>query len=58
MLVVAVGEHSEWGKTLALMVDAGEEQTPLQRKLEDVAATIGRIGGGVAVACFIVLFVK
>ena len=30
LLVVAVGESSEWGKTMALMQDAGDDTTPLQ----------------------------
>ena len=30
LLVVAVGESSEWGKTMALMQDAGDDATPLQ----------------------------
>eukprot|EP00798_Chlamydomonas_sp_ICE-L_P007258 gene7258-370_t len=58
MLVLAVGENSEWGKTMSLMVEAGDEQTPLQKKLEDVASTVGKIGGAVAVACFVVMLVK
>jgi hypothetical protein len=30
----------------------------LQSKLEDVAAAIGKIGFGVAIACFIALIIK
>lgn len=58
MLVVAVGEQSEWGKTMALVGEAGSEDTPLQEKLADMAAAIGKIGFGVAVACFIALLIK
>lgn len=58
MLVTAVGSNSEWGKTLELVGEAGDENTPLQEKLEDVAAAIGKIGFGVAVACFVALIIK
>lgn len=58
ILVIAVGPNSEWGKTMELVGDAGDENTPLQDKLEDVAAAIGKIGFGVAVACFIALLIK
>eukprot|EP00879_Flechtneria_rotunda_P014529 GHRR01015184.1.p1 GENE.GHRR01015184.1~~GHRR01015184.1.p1 ORF type:complete len:334 (+),score=87.06 GHRR01015184.1:1208-2209(+) len=58
LLVVAVGQQSEWGKTMALVGGAGSEDTPLQEKLADLAAAIGKIGFGVAVACFIALLIK
>lgn len=58
MIVVAVGERSEWGKTMALVGSAGSEDTPLQEKLADLAAAIGKVGFGVAVACFVALLVK
>ena len=57
-LVVAVGLNSEWGKTMTLMETAGEDQTPLQEKLEVVAAAIGKIGFGVAIACFIAMLIQ
>jgi Ca2+-transporting ATPase len=50
--------QSEWGKTMALVGGAGGEDTPLQEKLADLAAAIGKIGFGVAAACFIALFIK
>jgi hypothetical protein len=46
VLVVAVGLQSEWGKTMALVGGAGSEDTPLQEKLADMAAAIGKVGGG------------
>lgn len=58
LLVVATGTQSEWGKTMALVGGAGSEETPLQEKLADLAAAIGKIGFGVAVACFIALLIK
>jgi magnesium-transporting ATPase (P-type) len=45
VLVVAVGTQSEWGKTMALVGEAGSEDTPLQEKLADVAAAIGKVRG-------------
>jgi magnesium-transporting ATPase (P-type) len=58
LLVTAVGESSEWGKTIALVTSSGDEQTPLQEKLGHVAATVGKIGGSVAATCFIALLIK
>jgi len=58
LLVVAVGENSEWGKTMALMEDAGDDETPLQESLEIIATAVGKVGAGVAVACFIALLIK
>jgi hypothetical protein len=58
LLVVAVGEQSQWGKTMALVSGAGGEDTPLQEKLADMASAIGKVGLGVAVACFIALLIK
>ncbi|GAX78129.1 hypothetical protein CEUSTIGMA_g5571.t1 [Chlamydomonas eustigma] len=57
-LIVAVGENSEWGKTMALMEEAGEDETPLQAKLEVVAGAIGKVGFGVAIVCFIALMIE
>ena len=54
VIVTAVGEKSEWGMTMS-MVMGEAEYTPLQEKLEVVATQIGKLGGGVAVVCFVVL---
>ena len=54
ILVTAVGENSEWGKTLALIVgEVGD--TPLQEKLTMLAGNIGKVGFFVAVLCFLAL---
>eukprot|EP00775_Hariotina_reticulata_P009045 gene9045-9216_t len=58
MLVVAVGDNSEWGKTISLVTSSGDEQTPLQEKLAHVAATVGKIGASVAATCFVALLIK
>lgn len=58
ILVTAVGENSEWGKTMALVGEAGSDMTPLQEKLEGVAAAVGKVGFFVAISCFIALLVK
>ena len=58
MMIVAVGEASEWGKTMALVTTAGSEETPLQEKLGHVASTVGKIGGSVAATCFVALLIK
>ncbi|EFN57544.1 hypothetical protein CHLNCDRAFT_6358, partial [Chlorella variabilis] len=57
MLVLAVGEQSEWGRTMALVVgEVGE--TPLQEKLGWLATAIGKLGFIVAVICFFVLLIR
>ncbi|PNH12838.1 Calcium-transporting ATPase PAT1 [Tetrabaena socialis] len=58
MLVVAVGVNSEWGKTMALVAEAGDDQTPLQEQLTDVAAKVSKLGVLAAVICFLALLVK
>ena len=55
---MAVGENSEWGKTMALVGEAGDDETPLQVKLTWVASTVGKIGFGVAICCFAALLIK
>lgn len=58
VLVLAVGERSEWGKTMSLITSAEEEQTPLQAKLDSLATAIGWFGMAVAASCFIALLIK
>eukprot|EP00210_Caulerpa_lentillifera_P003791 g3621.t2 len=57
ILIIAVGEHSEWGQTLALVTGETDE-TPLQEKLGALAVAIGKLGMFVGVASFIVLTVR
>lgn len=57
ILVIAVGENSEWGKTLSLVSVEGDE-TPLQEKLGQLAAAIGKIGFVVALLSFFVLLIR
>ena len=58
ILIIAVGDNSEWGKTISLVTSSGDEQTPLQEKLAHVAATVGKIGATVAATCFFALLVR
>eukprot|EP00803_Ostreobium_quekettii_P006058 evm.model.scf_144.7 EVM.evm.TU.scf_144.7 scf_144:78288-87675(-) len=57
ILIIAVGENSEWGKTLSLVAVESDE-TPLQEKLGELAAAIGKLGLVVAVLSFIVLLIS
>lgn len=57
ILVIAVGEKSEWGQTLALVTGETDE-TPLQVKLGGLAVAIGKLGFFVGIASFIVLVVR
>lgn len=57
ILITAVGQHSEWGRTMALVVgEVGE--TPLQEKLTVLASAIGKVGLVVAVVSFVVLMIR
>lgn len=55
MLVTAVGMRTEWGKLMETLNEGGEDETPLQVKLNGVATIIGKIGLFFAVLTFLVL---
>ena len=57
MVVSAVGEDSEWGRTMAMVMGQSGE-TPLQESLAKLAANIGKVGLAVGVLCFVVLMVR
>ena len=57
MIVVAVGEQSEYGKTMGLVMGESQE-TPLQEKLGVLAMAIAKVGLFVAIVCFIVLLIR
>lgn len=58
ILVLATGEQSEWGRTMAMMLDSEAKETPLQEKLGILATAIGKVGFVVAVICFLVLIIR
>ena len=58
MYVTAVGPKSQWGIIKEHLSDRDQEDTPLQEKLEEVAELIGKVGLGVAIACFAVLSIS
>jgi Ca2+-transporting ATPase len=55
MLVTGVGMNTEWGRLMATLGDGGDDETPLQVKLNGVATLVGKIGLGFAVLTFLVL---
>ncbi|KAJ8748800.1 hypothetical protein K2173_011356 [Erythroxylum novogranatense] len=55
MMVTAVGMKTEWGRLMATLSETGEDETPLQVKLNGVATIIGKIGLAFATMTFIVL---
>ncbi|GAB4816684.1 hypothetical protein N2152v2_003730 [Parachlorella kessleri] len=57
MMVLAVGEHSDWGRTMSLVMGEPED-TPLQEKLGWLATAIGKVGLVVAVVSFVVLMIR
>ncbi|KAK4749877.1 hypothetical protein SAY87_027326 [Trapa incisa] len=57
LLVTTVGMKTEWGKLMETLSEGGEDETPLQVKLNGVATIIGKIGLVFAVLTFMVLTV-
>jgi len=56
-LVTAVGVNSSYGRiTMAMQTD--QEDTPLQKKLNNLADWIAKLGGGAASLLFVVLLIK
>ncbi|XP_031270709.1 calcium-transporting ATPase 1 [Pistacia vera] len=55
MLVTTVGMRTQWGKLIATLSEGGDDETPLQVKLNGVATIIGKIGLFFAVVTFAVL---
>lgn len=55
MLVTTVGMKTQWGKLMAALGEVGDDETPLQVKLNGVAGVIGKIGLFFAVLTFSVL---
>ncbi|KAK4244157.1 hypothetical protein C7999DRAFT_17556 [Corynascus novoguineensis] len=56
-LVTAVGVNSSYGRIMMSM-HTDQEDTPLQKKLNNLADWIAKFGGGAALLLFIVLFIK
>lgn len=55
MLVTTVGMRTQWGKLMETLSEGGDDETPLQVKLNGVATIIGKIGLFFAVVTFAVL---
>ncbi|KAJ3676208.1 hypothetical protein LUZ60_003620 [Juncus effusus] len=55
MIVTAVGMRTEWGHIMETLSQGGEDETPLQVKLNGVATIIGKIGLVFAILTFLVL---
>ncbi|KAG9135306.1 hypothetical protein Leryth_015207 [Lithospermum erythrorhizon] len=55
MLITSVGMRTQWGKLMATLSEGGDDETPLQVKLNGVATIIGKIGLFFAVITFAVL---
>ena len=58
MLVTTVGMRTEWGKLMETLSEGGEDETPLQVKLNGVATVIGKIGLTFSVLTFVVLTIR
>lgn len=58
MIVTAVGMRTEWGRLMSTLSEGGEDETPLQVKLNGVATIIGKIGLVFAALTFVVLLVR
>lgn len=55
MLVTSVGMRTEWGRLMVTLSEGGDDETPLQVKLNGVATVIGKIGLVFAILTFVVL---
>ncbi|KAL6530041.1 Calcium-transporting ATPase 2, plasma membrane-type [Orobanche minor] len=58
MLVTTVGMRTQWGKLMETLIEGGDDETPLQVKLNGVATIIGKIGLFFAIVTFAVLVQK
>uniref|UniRef100_A0A7N0USN7 Calcium-transporting ATPase n=1 Tax=Kalanchoe fedtschenkoi TaxID=63787 RepID=A0A7N0USN7_KALFE len=58
MLVTAVGMRTEWGRLMVTLSEGGDDETPLQVKLNGVATIIGKIGLVFAIITFLVLVTR
>eukprot|EP00249_Psilotum_nudum_P017892 c26539_g2_i1 orf=123-2279(+) len=58
MLVTAVGMNTEWGNLMSALSEGGEDETPLQVKLNGVATVVGKIGLGFATLTLAVLLIR
>ncbi|KAI5057480.1 hypothetical protein GOP47_0027495 [Adiantum capillus-veneris] len=58
MLVTSVGMRTEWGKLMSKLSEGGDNETPLQVRLNGVATTVGKIGLLFAILTFIVLITR
>ncbi|KAG6594975.1 Calcium-transporting ATPase 2, plasma membrane-type, partial [Cucurbita argyrosperma subsp. sororia] len=55
MMITTVGMRTQWGKLMATLSEGGDDETPLQVKLNGVATIIGKIGLFFAIITFSVL---
>lgn len=55
MLVTSVGMRTEWGRLIDTLNEGGDDETPLQVKLNGVATIIGKIGLTFALMTFLVM---
>lgn len=55
MMVTTVGMRTQWGKLMETLSEGGDDETPLQVKLNGVATLIGKLGLFFAVVTFAVL---
>ncbi|KAG2699004.1 hypothetical protein I3843_07G172600 [Carya illinoinensis] len=55
MLVTTVGMRTQWGKLMETLIEGGDDETPLQVKLNGVATIIGKIGLFFSVVTFSVM---
>jgi calcium-translocating P-type ATPase len=53
-VVIAVGKYSQWG-VIKSHLEKEQEETPLQEKLDTMAALIGYVGMGAAAATFVAM---
>jgi Ca2+-transporting ATPase len=58
MLVTSVGMRTEWGVLMSKLSEGGNNETPLQVRLNGVATVVGKIGLAFALLTFFVLLIR
>lgn len=58
MLIIAVGDRSAIGKVRKTITDTGDDETPLQKKLDKIARDIGIFGLISAIITFLIMLIR
>ena len=57
-VVVSTGMNTEVGKIAGIIDEEGENETPLEKRLDELGKTLGKLAAGVCVAIFIIAWLQ